>query len=586
MVLDAFVRAKIEAWRDHESEPELVSELDRLIRSHDEASLYDAFYRDLSFGTAGIRGIMGVGTNRMNVHVVAQTMQGIADWINSSKAGKADSNAAPSVVLCRDSRINSERFERICAETFAANGIHVWLYPRIEPVPTLSFAVSRLGATAGVMVTSSHNPKQYNGCKIFAYDGCQIAGELADEISALIACVDLFESPAKVSFDEALADGRISWIPDEMLGRFLSALSSLRVKGAISSQHVPKVVYTPLNGTGLELMKRALRQEGIVDIKVVSAQAAPDGNFPTCPRPNPELPEAMELGLRLAYATDPDVFIATDPDADRMGTAVAHDGKFTLLSGNEMGVLLVDWLAQVHLGAGEDLGEKVVVSSIVTTDMLDPLAAHYGFQLRRTLTGFKNIGGQIAVLEKTGGIDRWLMGFEESYGYLPGAYVRDKDAISSCTLFVEMVGWYLQRSLDLVQVMERLYRRYGYYLTRTLNFVFPGAAGAQKMKKIMAYLHKDPPKTIGGSHVVTTVDYLKKTAMPMVGGHIEDPPQFLPISDVLEWHLEDGRKLIIRPSGTEPKIKCYLFADADTRAQATAALDSLENSLSGLLDKQ
>ncbi len=284
MVLDAAVRAKIEAWQDHESEPDLIFELDRL---QDEEGLYDAFYRDLSFGTAGIRGIMGVGTNRMNVHVVAQAMQGIADWIGSSNEGKADSGTVLSVVLCRDSRINSERFERTCAETFAANGIHVWLYPRIEPVPTVSFAVPCLGVTAGVMVTSSHNPKQYNGCKIFAHDGCQIAGELADEISASIAEVDLSEGPAKVPFDQGLSDGRVSWISDEVLEDFLSELATLRMEGVISSQHAPKVVYTPLNGAGLELMERALRQKGVTDIEVVSAQAAPDENFPTCPRPNP-----------------------------------------------------------------------------------------------------------------------------------------------------------------------------------------------------------------------------------------------------------------------------------------------------------
>ena len=584
-MLTSTIQKEIHSWHLQESEPDLASELEELIQQSNENALNDAFYKTLSFGTAGIRGIMGVGTNRMNVHTVAQAMQGIANWINLQKRNdkKNPSLSAPCVALCRDSRINSEKFERVCAEVFAANGIQVKLYPRIEPVPTLSFAVQALGCAAGIMVTSSHNPRQYNGCKVFAHDGCQIAGKVAGEISEAISQVDLFNGPKRAPFQEALADGHISFISDEILDKFLKEVFSLSEPTAIIPGHSPRVVYTPLNGTGLELMQRSFKHIGLADVLVVPEQAKPDGNFPTCPYPNPEFREALDLGLKLCNKTYADILIATDPDADRMGVAVRHEGEYRLLSGNEMGVLLTNWLVQRCKRNGEDLKKKVAVSTIVSTDMLDPIAMNYGFQLRRTLTGFKNIGGQIATLHDHGGIKRWLIGFEESYGYLLGPYVKDKDAITSSTVFVEMASWYYQKKINLVEVMDQLYHQYGYYLNRTLNFQFPGSEGAQKMETLMMHLRKKSSISIAGSPVVKKIDYESGVSMPMTGG-LKDPPQSLPFSNVLEWRLEDKRKVLIRPSGTEPKIKCYLFARGKTREESLAGLDSLEKAVRKALD--
>lgn len=566
-------------WQARESDPELLEELRMLLEPGHEGELFDAFYQALSFGTAGIRGVMGVGTNRMNIHVVAQAMQGLSDWV----LAHARPGERPRVALCRDTRNNSERFERVAAEVFAANGVEVLMYPRVEPVPTLSFVIPRLGCSAGVMVTSSHNPRQYNGCKVFAADGCQISGEVAEEVASAIGKVDVLDGPRRLPFEDCLARGLVSWIDDSVLDDFLACVYSLHVPGSIDPARPPRVVYTPLNGTGFELVERSLADIGVSDLFVVPEQAVPDGDFTTCPYPNPEFREALELALSLADEVHPDLVVATDPDADRIGSAVLHGGEYVLLTGDEVGILLMDWMARTSAEAGDDLSRRVAVSSIVSSDMLDDVAREHGFQLRRTLTGFKNIGGQIAVLERQGGADRWLMGYEESYGYLPGAYVRDKDAVTALTLLVEMAGWYAKRGLDLVEAMDALYERHGFYLNRTLNLQYPGAEGAALMASKMRALREGAPRVLAGRGVVRTVDYLRPQSLPQLGGTGNDRPQTLPASDVLEWRLDDGCKVMVRPSGTEPKLKCYLFGTAGSREESTRALDELEAAVRQLL---
>lgn len=578
MLSDELMRRVLD-WEARERDPELLGELRALLAPGHEDELFDAFYRSLSFGTAGIRGVMGVGTNRMNVHVVAQAMQGLADWVNAN----AEPGKCPRVALCRDTRNNSERFERVAAEVFAANGIEVLMYPRVEPVPTLSFAIPRLGCSAGVMVTSSHNPRQYNGCKVFASDGCQISGEVAEEVATAIGRIDVLDGPRRLPFEDCLAQGLVSWIDDSVLDDFLACVHALHVPGSIDPARPPRVVYTPLNGTGLELVRRSLASIGVSDVSVVPEQVEPDGDFTTCPYPNPEFREALELALSLADKLHPDLVVATDPDADRLGSAVLHDGRYVLLTGDEVGILLMDWMARTRAEAGDDLSRKVAVSSIVSSDMLDDVAREHGFQLRRTLTGFKNIGGQIAVLERQGGAERWLMGYEESYGYLPGPYVRDKDGVTALTLLVEMAGWYAKGGLDLVEAMDVLYERHGFHLNRTLNLQYPGAEGATLMASKMRALREGAPRDIAGRGVTRTVDYLHPQPLPQLGGPGDDRSQTLPASDVLEWRLDDGCKVMVRPSGTEPKLKCYLFGIAGSRDESTRALDELEAATRQLL---
>ena len=423
--MDASIEAKVSAWQDNVTESDLVIELDDLCREGNEEKLFDAFYRDLAFGTAGLRGTLGVGTNRMNVHVVAQATQGVADYLNAHYEN-------PTLALARDSRNKGEDFQRVAAGVLAANGIHVYVYPRIEPVPTLSFAVRHLHTSAGIVLTASHNPAPYNGYKVYNDNGGQITDEAAAEISANIAKVDPF-AVRVMDFDEGLEKGLIEWTPEEVLDAFIENIKKVSVPGFKASDDY-SVVYTPLNGTGMELVTRILAEIGVEKVSVVPEQAEPDGNFPTCTYPNPEFREALDLALKLAEEVKPNLVVATDPDADRMGTAIPHDGDYVLLSGNEMGVLLMDWLATMARDRGEDVARKVAVSTIVSSSMPDALARDWGFEMRRVLTGFKYIGDQIDQLKDEGEEDRFLMGFEESYGYLVGTHARDKDAIVATML--------------------------------------------------------------------------------------------------------------------------------------------------------
>lgn len=566
--MDAGVKETIKLWQDNVTEPDLKAELDALVSAGDEDALNDAFYRTLEFGTAGLRGTLGVGTNRMNVYVVAQATQGVANYLNAHYDH-------PTIAIARDSRLKGEDFQRVAAGVLAANGVHVYVYPRIEPVPTLSFAVRYLHTSAGIVLTASHNPAQYNGYKVYNDNGGQIANEAADEISASIAQTPVFGGVKMMDFDEGLKQGLIEWTPEEVLDAFIDAVKKVSVPGFKAPEGY-KVVYTPLNGTGMECVTRILKEIGVNDVTVVPEQANPDGNFPTCKYPNPEFREALQMALDLAEKVKPNLVVATDPDADRMGTAIPHNGEYKLLTGNEMGVLMMDWLIKMAIDRGEDPKRKVAVSTIVSSVMPDALAKHYGFEMRRVLTGFKYIGDQIDQLKDEGEEDRFLMGFEESYGYLVGTHARDKDAIVAVEMCVEMAAYYAERGMDLYEAMEELYKQYGYYLNGTVNAQFPGEAGAKRMAQIMTGLRENPLTEIGGYKVVGMTDFGKGAEMPRVSGLQKEPAQELPAANVIEYRLEDDNKVIFRPSGTEPKVKAYLFAKGATRPEAEAVRAKLQ----------
>lgn len=559
--MDKSVQATIDLWAEKVTIPDLKEELDALIAAGDEDALFDAFYRSLAFGTAGLRGTLGVGTNRMNEYVVGQATQGVADYLNAHYE-------SPTLALARDSRLKGEEFQKVAAGVLAANGIKVYVFPRIEPVPTLSFAVRHLGTSAGIVLTASHNPAAYNGYKVYNDNGGQITDEAAEEISANIAAVDPFGVKV-MDFDEGIASGMIVWTPEEVVDAFIENVKKVSIPGFKADESY-SVVYTPLNGTGMECVTRILKEIGVDKVTVVPEQAEPDGNFPTCTYPNPEFREALELALKLAEEVKPNLVVATDPDADRMGTAIPHDGEYKLLSGNEMGVLLMDWLATMAEANGEDVGSKVAVTSIVSSTMPDALARDKGFELRRVLTGFKYIGDQIDQLKDAGEEDRYLMGFEESYGYLIGTHARDKDAIVAVEMCVEMASDYASRGMDLYEAMDALYQRYGYYINGIVNASFPGAAGADKMAALMKGLREEPFAEIGGLKVVGMTDFATGPEMPRVSGLQKEDPQVLPPADVIEYALEGDNKIIFRPSGTEPKVKAYLFAKGDTRSDAEA----------------
>lgn len=572
--MDSQTQERIELWRKHVEDEDLRQELQSLLDADSQEKLNDAFYRCLEFGTAGLRGTLGVGTNRMNVYVVAQATQGVADYLNAHFDN-------PSVAIGRDSRLKGEDFQNIAARVLAANGIHVYVYPRIEPVPALSFAVRHLHTSAGIVITASHNPAIYNGYKVYNDNGGQIANECAAEISASIAKTPVFGGAKLISFDEGLERGLIEWTPEEVLDSFIENVMKTSVEGFKASDGY-KVVYTPLNGTGRECVTRILKKLGVEDVTIVPEQEFPDGNFPTCTYPNPEFRKTWNLGLQLADKVKPNLLVATDPDADRMGTAIPHNGDYVLLSGNEMGVLLMDWRARMAREQGEDVASKVCVSSIVSSDMSCALAEKWGFELRRVLTGFKYIGEQVDQLTDKGEQDRFLFGFEESYGYLAGTHARDKDAITATMLCVEMASYYAELGLDLYEAMDKLYQRYGYYLNKTVSTAFMGEAGAQKIVAIMNKLRTAAPCEFGGLRVESMVDYLTDCEMQRISGLQKESSQLLPHANVLEFNLEGKNKLIIRPSGTEPKIKAYIFTYGSTREDALHLQDELSSTIDEL----
>lgn len=556
------VRAELEHWIANVSDEELAAELAEMKKAADagdDSAAVDAFFQDLAFGTAGLRGTLGAGTNRMNIYTVGRATQGFADYLNANFDN-------PSVAIARDSRNKGELFVQVTASILAANGIVAHVYPKISPVPTLSFAVRDLGCSGGICMTASHNPAAYNGYKVYGPDGCQITSEAAKAISASIANTDAFSGVKTMDFDEAVASGMVKWIDDAVLERYYDAVLSKSVS-SLSAEQVAeaplKLVYTPLNGTGLIPVTTVLERAGITDITVVPEQREPNGDFPTCPYPNPEIREAMQKGIDLCEEVHPDLLLATDPDADRVGVACKDGDDYTLLTGNEMGVLLLDYIARMRSERGEDLSDKVAVTTIVSSAMVDALAAEYGFELRRCLTGFKYIGDIITELSDAGQVDRFIFGFEESYGYLSGDHVRDKDAVNASLLICQMAQDYKLRGMNLAQAMRALYEKHGWWLNRTASVSFPGAAGAETMRGIMAKLREQAPSELAGRAVEAVVDY-------------EGGVNGLPSANVVEFDVEGGNKVIVRPSGTEPKIKLYVFAKDADRAAADALLDALE----------
>ncbi len=560
-------------WLENELyDKDLKAELEAI--KGDEEKINDAFYRDLEFGTGGLRGIIGAGTNRMNVMTVAKASQGYADYLNRNFS-------SPSVAVAHDSRIKSDLFSETAAAVFAANGIKVHMYPTLMPTPSLSFAVRHLGCSGGIVVTASHNPAKYNGYKVYGPDGCQITTKAAEEIQEAINGIDIFSGIRRIDFEEGLRSGKIEWIDDETVNAFIDAVSAESLLKDNDGDKNLSIVYTPLNGAGLRCVTTCLKKNGYTNIHVVKEQENPDGNFPTCPYPNPEIREALELGLRDAAATGSDILIATDPDSDRVGIAVRNsDGGYTLLSGNETGVLLLNWIATRRNELGLMPDKPVAVKTIVTTDMAARIAEHYGIEMREVLTGFKYIGEQIGLLEKDGEASRYIFGFEESYGYLTGSYVRDKDAVDGSMMIADMTAYYRKRGKSLLDVLSELYKTYGYFYNTLHSYEFDGEAGFEKMKAMTKKLRTDSPKEFAGSPVITRNDYLNSVSVDRNGRETKID---LPVSDVMKFITESGISVVVRPSGTEPKLKIYFSIRSDDREKAAQTEKELRAEVEGFL---
>ncbi len=559
MYLDEYKR-----WSQAQLEdPALTKELAQI--AGDDDQIKERFAVALKFGTAGLRGVLGVGTNRMNIYVVRQATQGLANWVKTQGGNQL-------VAISYDSRINSDVFAKEAAKVLAANGIKVRIYDALMPVPALSFATRYYGANAGIMITASHNPAKYNGYKAYGPDGCQMTDDAAAVVYAEIQKTDVLAGAKLVSFEEGLASGMIQYVEDACKEALYDAIKARSVRPGLCKTAGLKLVYSPLNGSGLVPVTRVLRDIGITDITIVPEQQYPDGNFPTCPYPNPEIFEALRLGLELAKKSGADLMLATDPDADRVGIAIkCPDGSYELVSGNEVGVLLLDYICKGRIENGTMPKNPVAVKSIVSTPLADAVAKSYGVEMRNVLTGFKWIGDQIARLEKAGEVDRFIFGFEESYGYLAGPYVRDKDAIIGSMLICEMAAYYRSIGSSIKERLEAIYAKFGRYLNKVDSFEFPGLSGMDKMAAIMDSLRKDPPAEIGGYKVTKVTDYEKSEETG------------LPAANVLIYALDGGATVVVRPSGTEPKIKTYFTTLGKDLAEAQAQKDKLAEALKPIL---
>ena len=548
--MERALQARYESWLEKAvADPDLLPELQAM--AGDEAKIEDAFYKDLEFGTAGLRGVIGAGTNRMNVYIVARASQGLSNYVINHFAPEQRS-----IAISYDSRIKSDVFAKIAAEVFAANGIKAYIYPRLMPVPCVSYATRYLRCAAGIMVTASHNPSKYNGYKVYGEDGCQMTSEAANEVLGEIEKLDLFTDSKRIAFEEGLRDGRIAWIPEEVYTAFVEEVKKQSVAGDAPIDKNVAIVYTPLNGAGLKPVLRTLQETGYTNITVVKEQEQPDGNFPTCPYPNPEIHEAMALGMEYAAKYNADLLLATDPDSDRVGIAVKDkEGDYQLLSGNQTGMLLTDYICARRTENGTMPKEPVVIKTIVTTDMVEQIASRYGVRTVNVLTGFKYIGEQIGLLEKQGKADSYIFGFEESYGYLSGSYVRDKDAVDAAFLICEMFCYYKTRGISLLEKLYELYKIHGYCLNTLYSYQFEGAAGFTKMKEIMKDFQTAGISSFGGRKVETLLDY--NTGI-----------DGLPKENVLKFLLEDHGSVVVRPSGTEPKLKTYITVSAQDKAAA------------------
>lgn len=534
-------------WCDLATEDGLVP----ILKAMDEAQIEDAFYRNLAFGTGGLRGTIDAGTNRMNVYTVAKASQGLANYLLKHYGEGA------SVAIGYDSRIKSNLFAQTAASVFAANGVAVCLWPRLNPVPTVSFAVRYLHTSAGVMITASHNPSRYNGYKVYGADGCQITTEAAAEIFAEIEKLDIFTDVTKMEFQTAVDSGKIQYISDDVLTAFIGEVKSQSVLFGDEVNKDVAIVYSPLNGTGYIPVTRTLQEMGYTNITLVDEQRLPDGNFPTCPYPNPEIREAMTLGMEYAKKYHADLLLATDPDCDRVGIAVKNGDEYVLLSGNETGLLLLDYICSQRTKHGKMPTDPVTIKTIVTMDMAERIAMHYGVRTINVLTGFKFIGEQIGYLEKAGKEDSYIFGFEESYGYLSGGYVRDKDAVDGAYLICEMFAYYKTRGIGLLDKLNELFQEYGYCLNTLHSFTFEGSAGFARMQEIMKRFHEEVGigYSFAGKKIEKVLDYSKGL-------------DGLPKSDVLKYLMEGNCSVVVRPSGTEPKLKTYISVSAPMKADA------------------
>ena len=555
-------------------DPDLVTELKSI--EGDEEAIIDRFYRDLEFGTGGLRGVIGAGAYRLNIYTIRRATQGLADYVNG-----AFENGA--VAISYDSRIKSTKFAQEAAAVLAANGIKVYIYKELMPTPCLSWAVRACKAQAGIMITASHNPAKYNGYKVYGEDGCQITLDVANTVIGKINAVDMFGGAKVTDYEAAVASGMISYIGDDIIEAYYKRVLEEGIHTDLVADSGLKVVYTPLNGTGNKPVREILKRIGIKDVTVVPEQEMPDGNFPTCPFPNPEIKEALAKGLELCEKVKPDLLLATDPDCDRVGIAVPDNknGGYVLFSGNEVGAMLLKYICQERTALGTMPKDPVAVKTIVTTDICKKIAAEYNVELREVLTGFKFIGEQIGFLEQKGEDNRYVFGFEESYGYLSGGYVRDKDAVNASMLICEMAAFYRTKGISLLDAREAMYQQYGNYVHTQSSFQCEGASGMERMKEIMTSLRSDPPKTIGGLKVEKVGDYIASEETDLATGAktaIE-----LPKSDVLAFRLEQGASVIIRPSGTEPKIKAYYTTIGDSRDAAKALEETISADFANIL---
>lgn len=559
-------------WCENANEdPDLQNELKSI--TDDMDAIRDRFYRNLEFGTGGLRGVIGAGTNRMNIYTVRHATQGLANYVNEEYSN-------PSVAIAYDSRIKSDIFAKNAASVLAANGIKVYIYNELMPTPMLSYAVRALKCQAGIVVTASHNPAKYNGYKVYGDDGCQITLKGAAAVLEKINELDVFNDIKISSFDDGLANGSISYIGEDIINSYFDSVLTQGINIDLCAESGLKVVYTPLNGTGNKPVRTILSKIGIKDVTVVEEQEMPDGNFTTCPYPNPEIREALELGLKKCEEVKPDLLLATDPDCDRVGIAVPSDNGYVLFSGNEVGAMLLEYICSERTKKGTMPKKPIAVKTIVTTDIVNEIGKAYNVEIIDVLTGFKFIGEQIGLLEKKDEEERYIFGFEESYGYLSGGYVRDKDAVNASMLICEMAAYYRTQGITLLQARENLYKKYGVYYHSLHSFTFEGESGMIKMNNIMNTLRNDHLAEIAGLKVVRIDDYKLSISKDVLTGASSDIT--LPKSDVLAFFLEGGAKVIVRPSGTEPKIKTYYTAKAPTYEEATTLEAKLSDGFSKL----
>lgn len=547
-------------------DPDLKAELESI--KGNDAEILDRFYRSLEFGTAGLRGVIGAGTNRMNIYTVGRATQGLADYLNANYDN-------PSVAIGYDSRIKSDLFSKEAASVLAANGVKVYIYDELEPTPCLSYAIRYFHTQSGIIITASHNPAKYNGYKCYNPNGYQMTDEEAAEAYEYIQKVDYFTGIKKIDFDDAVNAGKIEFIGEKVINSFLDEVQKQCINPEIVKNADLKVIYTPLNGTGNKPVRAILDRIGVKSVYVVPEQEYPDGNFPTCPFPNPEIKQVFEIGLEMNRKIGADILLATDPDCDRVGIAVPDKtGELVLMSGNEVGAMLLNYILSQRLEKGTLPKSAIAVKSFVSTDLAEVIAKEYNCTFKNLLTGFKYIGELITNLEKEGRASDFVMGFEESYGYLAGTHARDKDAVVASMLICEMAAYYKTKNMNLVDVMNSLYDKFGYYCNEVKSYTFEGAQGMEKMAQIMDTLRQNPPKTIG-DFIVTAVSDYKTSKITFTDGKEEKIE--LPKSNVLAFALENGNKVIVRPSGTEPKIKAYLTAIGNDKESASKIAKTLES---------